>query len=520
MVAITCALGAALAGPPAASASTRTDEVGAYLVMDAATGEVLARKNIDRLWYPASVTKLMTAYTVFRAYREGRARPTSPVSISKRAASQPPSKMGFKVGSVLTLDNALKMIMVKSANDVSLAIAESVGGGDASVFIAQMNQHARRLGMSRTIWQNPHGLPDTDQVTTARDLAILGRALLREFPEHRDLYRMTAIELNGRRIKNHNHLLERFPGADGMKTGFICAAGFNVVASATKGGRQLITVVLGAINARERAETAAELFLRAFQRESGGFFGLSSSGPALASLPLGPEARLPAPNMRQEVCVRRRILNDDEQEQVFVTKRVVVLSDDPANRFAAGANMTQVERRVVKLEKPSYLSAPFQTRAPVKVWLGGADAAYPTAFAAASAVPAAAAVALSAPIAAPVAAPVALGAQAPKPGAITALAPPPAAPGAEPPTAPPESLRAAATAPLALPPQGQAGIAGSLAPATGQPLVLTAPGAIYQAGSVAGALRPGTSAAPATPEPVALRAMPGWPVPKARPARR
>lgn len=503
-VLVAIAWGVGLSAP--AAASTRTDEVGAYLVMDAATGEVLARKNIDRLWYPASVTKLMTAYTVFRAYRDGRAKPTSPVTISKRAASQPPSKMGFKVGSVMTLDNALKMIMVKSANDVSLAIAESVGGGDASVFIQEMNAHARRLGMSRTIWQNPHGLPDTDQVTTARDLAILGRALLREFPEHRGLYRMSAIELNGRRIKNHNHLLERFPGSDGMKTGFICAAGFNVVASATRNGRQLITVVLGAINARERAETAAELFLRAFQRESGGFFGLSSSGPTLASLPLGPEARLPAPNMRQEVCVRRRVLSDEEQEQVFVTKRVVVASEDPADRFAAGANMTQVERRVVKVEKPSYLSAPFQTMAPVKVWLGGADATYPTAFAAATPAPAVQASAVPPPAPA-------------NPGAITALA---ATPSTTPPAAPPPELKSTAEAPLALPPPNQAGIAASLAPATGQPLVLAAPvvapGAIYQAGSAAGAAR---AATPATAAAVpALRAMPGWPIPKARPARR
>jgi hypothetical protein len=227
--------------------------------------------------------------------------------------------------------------------------------------------------------------------------------------------------------------------------------------------------------------------------------------------------------MRQEVCVRRRVLSDEEQEQVFVTKRVVVVSDDPANRFAAGANMTQVERRVVKLEKPSYLSAPFQTMAPVKVWLGGADAAYPTGGALAPVIAAAPAI----PVApAPALAPAG---SAAKPGAITAtaLAPPAVAPGAAPPPAPPEPLRAAAAAPLALPAEGQGGIAGSLAPATGQPLVLTAPGSLYQAGSVAGALRPATSAAPAlptadavAPEPVLSRAMPGWPVPKARPARR
>jgi len=237
---------------------------GPYILLDAATGTVLDDRDALRPWYPASTTKLMTAYVALRAVEAGELTLQSPVTISARAAAEPASKMGFKPGSVLTLEDALKIIMVKSANDIALAVAETVAGSEAA-FAERMNAEAQRLGMLRSRWTNPHGLPDPNQVTTARDMAVLGRALLNEFPQHRQLFRIHAIEVGGKVLENFNPLIERYPGATGMKTGFICASGYNLVASAERGGREMIAVVFGEYGATERAEHAAQLLDAGFQ---------------------------------------------------------------------------------------------------------------------------------------------------------------------------------------------------------------------------------------------------------------
>jgi D-alanyl-D-alanine carboxypeptidase len=161
----------------------------------------------------------------------------SPVIVSQNALNQPPSKMGFKVGTVMTVDNALKMILVKSANDIAVALGEAVAGSEPA-FIARMNREASRLGMTRTTFANPHGLPDPRQVTTARDLALLASAILNEFPEYRSLFKIHAIRHGKRTLRNYNILIDRYRGATGMKTGYIRDSGFNLVASAVsrKGG--------------------------------------------------------------------------------------------------------------------------------------------------------------------------------------------------------------------------------------------------------------------------------------------
>lgn len=275
------------------------------LVIDADSGKVLFAERATDPWYPASITKLMTTYVALSAVRSGRVSLDTPLTVSDVAHAMPPSKMGFPPGTELTLDNALKIIMVKSANDIAVAIAEGVGGS-VDGFADMMNASAQRLGMQESRFVNPHGLPDDRQQTSARDMAILGRALLREFPEYQNYFQIGAIKFGRRIMKNHNGLIGRYAGADGMKTGFICASGFNVVASATRNGRRLITVVMGSTSASERTIKAAALFDHGF-----GSFGWAA--PTVEQLPAS--ALHSPPNMRPYICERRGPMPAEEDAQ-------------------------------------------------------------------------------------------------------------------------------------------------------------------------------------------------------------
>src|SRR3712207_3863736 len=272
------------------------------LVVDVDSGRVLYAERATDPWYPASVTKLMTAYVALQAVRDGKISLSTPLTLSEFAHSMPPSKMGFPPGIEITLDNALKIIMVKSANDISVAIAEGVGGS-VEGFADRMNAAAQRLGMRESHFVNPHGLPDDRQYSSARDMAILGRALLRDFPEHAGYFRIGAIRFGRRVMNNHNGLMGRYEGADGMKTGFICASGFNVVASATRNGRRLITVVMGSPSAAERTIKAAALFDHGFHA-----WGLGAT--TVEQLPASNVIN--APNMRPVICERRGPLPAEE----------------------------------------------------------------------------------------------------------------------------------------------------------------------------------------------------------------
>lgn len=236
---------------------------GPVLVIEMPSGNVLYEDHATEPWYPASLTKLMTAYVALSAVHNHEIGFDTPLAVSARAASMPPSKMGFRPGTLVTLGNALKMLMVKSANDMAVTIAEGVSGS-VEAFADDMNEAARSLGMAQSHFVNPNGLPNPEHVSSARDLAILARALYLTFPREADLFNIGALQLEGKIIRNHNDLLGRYPGTDGMKTGFTCAAGFNIVASATQGGRKLIAVILGAPNVHSRAMMAATLFDRAF----------------------------------------------------------------------------------------------------------------------------------------------------------------------------------------------------------------------------------------------------------------
>jgi D-alanyl-D-alanine carboxypeptidase len=228
------------------------------MVVDVGSGRVIAHQEAFRKWYPASLTKLMTAYTTFRSMRSGELSPETVVVMSKHAADQPASKMWFRPGSKLTLDSALKLLIIKSANDVAVAIGETVSGSEAA-FVQRMNQEALRLGMTSTRFVNPNGLPGKGQYTTARDMALLATAIRREFPEYAGYFALEGVTTGKKDYPNFNLLVGRFPGADGMKTGYVCASGFNQVSSATRNGRTVISVVLGADSLGARADLSAEL---------------------------------------------------------------------------------------------------------------------------------------------------------------------------------------------------------------------------------------------------------------------
>lgn len=259
---------------------------GPELVVDMASGKVLIANDALQSWHPASLTKLMTTYVALKAIEEGRLSAGSPVTVSAAAAKAPPSRSGLKPGSRLALMDALRVLMVKSANDLAIAVAETVSGS-VPAFVDEMNAESARLGMRSSRWRNPHGLNDPAQVTTAKDMATLATALRRDFPADWDLFHIHGVSLGGRVMLNHNHAVGRYPFADGMKTGFICASGFNVVTTATKDGRQLVAVVLGEDAAIRRDAKASLLLAAGFQIPS------ERSGVSLATLS-GPHKPAPA----------------------------------------------------------------------------------------------------------------------------------------------------------------------------------------------------------------------------------
>ena len=298
-------IAAALAGLPSRRAGAE-----ASILVDVATGKVLEAENATYPWYPASLTKLMTTYTTLRAVREGRITFDSLFTVSANAAAQSPTKMGFPIGTQVTVDNAIKMLMVKSANDMAVLLAEGVSGSIEN-FAAEMTRNAITLGMTQTNYVNPNGLPADEQITSARDLAILARALIREFPEYDSYWHLPGIRFGKRVVRNYNTLLGRYPGADGMKTGFICASGFNLVATATRDGRRLIAVVLGAPSSGVRAVKAAHLLEQGF-----GSAPLSWLTPSLGSVESLTPVDAAPPNLHDEMCGshRKRPAAEEEEE--------------------------------------------------------------------------------------------------------------------------------------------------------------------------------------------------------------
>ena len=216
----------------------------AAIVIDANNGKVLYQNSADETRYPASLAKMMTVYLIFDQLAAGKATLNSPVFISANAAGQPPSKLGMKAGSFLIYDEAIRALTVKSANDVAMAVAETIGGTSDN-FANMMTAKARALGMTRTRFTNPSGLPDSAMVTTARDMAILGLALRKNHGRYYAYWKQTVFDIDDREVRGHNKTLGVIAGADGIKTGYTRASGFNLATSVRFGGRSIVAVVMG-----------------------------------------------------------------------------------------------------------------------------------------------------------------------------------------------------------------------------------------------------------------------------------
>ena len=331
----------------------------ARLVIEADSGKVVEAENATVPWHPASLTKLMTAYVTLRAVKSGKITLDTLFTVSPVAASQTPSKMGFRPGTTVTVDNALKMMLVKSANDMAVVLAEGVGGS-IDGFSVTMNETAQKLGMTQTHYVNPNGLPADGQITSARDMAILARSFIKNLPEYEAYVHIPSIRYGKRITQNFNKLIGRYPGADGFKTGFICASGYNLVASATRDGRRLIAVVMGASSGMMRSVRAAQLLDRGFANN-----GLAWLRPSLGTVDqLAPIDTTP-PDLHDEVCSGKHHRQSDEDE-IAASAPSASSTGDGSNGATFLASSLQAP-----MPKPSeWLSAPPAPSEPIVVYTG------------------------------------------------------------------------------------------------------------------------------------------------------
>jgi D-alanyl-D-alanine carboxypeptidase len=260
ILALFLVLNLSLAAVPAAARSVN-------VLVDAKDGTVLRADGANALWYPASLTKMMTAFMVFEAAKAGQIHLSDKITVSANAASQSPTKFGFKTGQKITIEQALTAMIVVSGNDAAVALAEAIGGSEEH-FAQMMTATAHRIGMTRSEFRNASGLPNAGQVTTARDMAELAMHILESYPEHYHLFGKRSVTIAGRTRPSVNGILSSYQGADGMKTGFTCGSGYNLVASAKRNGRRLIGVVLGGSNRGERAALMTQLLNAGFQQAS------------------------------------------------------------------------------------------------------------------------------------------------------------------------------------------------------------------------------------------------------------
>jgi D-alanyl-D-alanine carboxypeptidase len=260
------------------------------IVVDAKTGSVINATKADELRHPASLTKIMTLYMLFAELEAGRLKLGSRIRISAEAAGQPPSKLGLNAGDSIVVEDAIKAIITRSANDVAVAVAEIIAGDEDS-FAKLMTRRARAIGMTRSVFKNASGLPDPEQVTTARDMALLGLALQDRFPSYYPYFATRAFQWRGVTIGNHNRLLGSVDGVDGIKTGYTRASGFNLVSNVKRGGRHVVAVVLGGQTGAARDALMRDLIAENIRHASAG----PRTAPRFAETAMPPSASAPAP---------------------------------------------------------------------------------------------------------------------------------------------------------------------------------------------------------------------------------
>ncbi|HEY4250063.1 MAG TPA: D-alanyl-D-alanine carboxypeptidase family protein [Roseomonas sp.] len=334
----------AAALPDVAQAQIGSDRYSA-IVQDARTGATLMAANADEPRHPASLTKMMTLYMLFEAIRDGRAALDTPIMMSREAASQPPSRLGLPAGNSLTAEQAILALVTKSANDVAFALGEFLGGGDEDRFAQMMTLRARSLGMTRTTFRNASGLPDPDQVTTARDIVLLGRRLREDFPAYYHYFSTDSFRFRGQVIPSHNRLLAEYEGTDGIKTGYVNDSGFNLVTSVERDGQRLIGAVFGGATSRERDRHMMAILDQSFAR-----LGVAPREPMVASRGLGIVGAA-----RADTLPRRRYVYVEEEREPVVRRgrssirqaRVVVTRDAARARPARSHAVVPAARRVV-----------------------------------------------------------------------------------------------------------------------------------------------------------------------------
>jgi len=322
------AMAAALLVAMPADAKIKT----ASIVIDADTGEVLEASNVDARIYPASLTKMMTLYLMFDDLESGKLHLSDRMPVSKKAANQRPSKLGLGAGQTLSVENALYGMVVKSANDAAMCAGEYMGGGSEAAFAERMTRKAHELGMSRTTFKNPNGLPNPEQKSTARDLATLGRALVHNHAKEYHYFSARQFTYNGATINGHNHLLDWYDGADGIKTGYIDASGFNLVSSAKRDGRRLIGVVLGGQSGPARDRLMGKLLDAGFARTPG------SAGVELAELPTQEDVAIDDGSAKSTRAVMKAMAKSQKKKtqvaQLREDSRAAGDSDDDEEEWA------------------------------------------------------------------------------------------------------------------------------------------------------------------------------------------
>jgi D-alanyl-D-alanine carboxypeptidase len=349
---LTLAALTALAVTGAAVPPAQANSKYAAIVVDANTGKTLFSSSADAARYPASLTKMMTLYLTFEALQSGKITKTTKVRFSKNAAAEPPTKLGVKAGGSVTVETAILSLVTKSANDSATALGELLGGSEDG-FARMMTTKARQLGMTSTIFRNAHGLPNSAQHSTARDLATLGIALREHYPQYYSYFSTRSFKYGKQRLANHNRLLGRIKGVDGIKTGYTRASGFNLVSSVSDGNRRIVAVVMGGQSAKSRDAHMAELIRtwlpKASSRRGGGDLvakaGSGSKSPIRALASMLPGKNAPKPEVRPEEDLTAFAAADTEEVAEAETPEAVDLTEegDAEPEAAATAEQTYAE---------------------------------------------------------------------------------------------------------------------------------------------------------------------------------
>jgi D-alanyl-D-alanine carboxypeptidase len=332
------------------------------VVVDARTGAILSADDADGLRHPASLTKMMTLYILFQELKAGRVKLSTPLRVSRRAAAMSPSKLGLKAGSTITVELAIKALVVKSANDVAATVGENLGRGSEVAFAQRMTKVARQIGMRRTVFKNASGLPNPLQVTTARDMATLGLRLMRDFPQYYPYFRSTSFVYKGRLIQGHNRLVGRFPGTDGIKTGYVNASGYNLVTSTKRGGKRVVGVVLGARSSGTRNAHMMTIIARALLK--------AYSGNTIAALAGSSEGVI---NPLAKAKLAKAEINDDEKTKAVPEQDKDLLAavaaeaaldtkEEDGEADTVSAPTTEPTVLEAKLEDPNANKLPFAVK--------------------------------------------------------------------------------------------------------------------------------------------------------------